>query len=121
MLKFLTTHRGFEAESELVDLLGKPRLKALFSGEEPRLGELIEIARILEVPLSTFQIHEPGSMPELEIVIAELYHTAAGMTPSELSQLVEHVSAIAEGGVTAQPPSSGLPGSLLRAVRRASE
>ena len=119
-LRILVDHRGLATEGELVDLLGRDRLLALYKGAEPRLGEFIEIARILDVPLSTFQVVEPGAFPELEIAFAEILYHAAGMSPEDRSGLAEKISALA---LTKEAPedNSVLPDTLLAALRRGGE
>jgi len=75
VLKFLVHHRGIEAEHALVSAFGQARLKGFYNGEEPLFSELEELANILSVPLSIFQIVSPGDFAELDIAWAEiLYH-----------------------------------------------
>lgn len=87
VLEMLTAYRGLEAEEELVEFLGLKRFSELLHGEEPRFGEFLEIARILRVPLSTFQITSAGQFPELELAYAELLYHAASMTPVQRHEL----------------------------------
>lgn len=118
MLGVLVAHNGLEAEAELIDLLGKARLKSLYDGDEPRLGELIEIARILNVPLTTFQIVEPGAFPELEIAFADVLRAARGLDPARRQELAGRITELA-GWARQDQLGSTLPDSLLNAVRRA--
>lgn len=124
-LRKLVSHRGMEAEAELIDAIGVDRLLELYAGEEPRLGEFIEAARILRVPVSTFQIYEPGAFPELELAFAELLYAASEMSPKERTQLAEAMTALPhrlgahDCEVEGNLPE--LPASLLWVLRRASE
>ncbi len=87
VLLTLSAYRGLEAERELEEFLGSTRYSELLNGEEPRFGEFLEIARILRVPLSTFQISSAGQFPELELAYAELLYHAASMTPVQRHEL----------------------------------
>lgn len=118
ILKTLVNHLGLEAETELIELLGRARLKELYEGDEPRLGEFIEIARILEVPLSTFQIAEPGSIPELEIAFAEILYTSASLDPQRLALLADRMSDLATEFRKIEPNGPPLPESLRGALRK---
>jgi len=121
----LVDHRGLEAEGELIDSLGAERLKALYDGDEPRLGELIEAARILDVPLSTFQLHDRGAFSELEVAFAEVMYAAGDMDAGQRLRLVEELAAlparIQAGDAADEPSDAQLPETLLSIIRRAAE
>lgn len=79
VIKFLVHHRGIEGEHGLVSAFGEARLREIYGGDEPRFSELEEIASVLAVPISTFQITSPGDFAELEIAWAEISYRALSM------------------------------------------
>ena len=87
MLQLLVHHRGLCAEQMLLDAFGEGRLAQIYDGDEPRFSELEEIATILAVPMSTFQITGPGDFAELEIAWAELLFHARNLTQPEREAL----------------------------------
>ena len=95
-LKFLVAHRGLAAERQLLKSLGRNRLMRLYEGEEATFGEFLEIARILRVPLSAFQIVTPGEFPELEIAFAELSYHALSLSEEERILLADEVKRLAD-------------------------
>ena len=119
MLDIIVRHQGLDAESQLIEFLGKDRLIELYGGEEPRLGELTEISRILNVPLSTFQVVEPGAFPDLEIAFADVLHSAASASDATRLRLAEKISELA---YWARQENTGpnVTDSLLGTVRRSS-
>lgn len=117
-LSLLVAHRGLEAERELIDILGRDRLLSIYGGQEPRFGEFLEISRVLQVPLSTFQIFEPKSFPELEIAFAEVLYHAAKLSGAERASLAEEISALALDVAGRKNPQAPLPESLLAALKR---
>ena len=92
----LVDHRGIDAERELIDIFGVERLKALYEGEDPHFTEALEAARILKTPISSFERHDPGSMGEFEVAIAELVFEAGDMDPGERRKLIEALIALPE-------------------------
>ena len=98
MIKLVVHHRGAEAELELIQAFGELRIKEIYEGDEPRFSELEEIASILSVPVSTFQISNPGEYPELEIVWAELLYHAQGLNRRELEALALQIAKLTPKG-----------------------
>ena len=87
VIKFLVHYRGIEAEHALISAFGQDRILEVYAGDEPRFSELEEIASIMSVPISTFQIVSPGDFSELEIVWAEILYTAKLMNRREREKL----------------------------------
>lgn len=87
VIRFLVHHRGIEGEHALICAFGQKRLVEIYSGDEPRFSELEEIASILSVPISVFQIVGPGDFAELEIAWAEISYHARGMNRREREKL----------------------------------
>lgn len=87
MLQLIVHHRGLGAEQMLLDAFGEKRLAQIYDGDEPRFSELEEIATILVVPISTFQINGPGDFAELEIAWAELLFHARNLSQAEREML----------------------------------
>jgi hypothetical protein len=87
VLKFLVHHRGIEAEHALISAFGQARLNGFYNGEEPFFSELEELASILCVPLSIFQIVSRGDFAELEIAWAEILYHARGLDRREREKL----------------------------------
>lgn len=111
----LIHYRGLEAERELISALTDRRVGELREGEEPRFGEILEIARILSVPLSTFQIFDRGDFPELEIAYADILYAAGEMSSEEREGLARRMSALvtpANEGDGIQHPS------LLKIIKK---
>ncbi len=79
VLKFLVHHRGVQGEHALISVFGEDRLKAFYAGQEPFFSELEEIASVLSVPLSIFQIVGPGDFAELDIAWSEILYRARTM------------------------------------------
>lgn len=126
MLKRVVNFRGIEAEAEIIDFLGRGRLKALYEGHDPSWGEVIELRRILNVPLSTFLINDPGDFPELEAAYSEALREAATMTPDERARLADEILSAPARALIPRTPSeddanSQLPESILRIVRNTSK
>jgi hypothetical protein len=129
VFKRLVLHKGMEAEDELIESLGRDRLKALYDGAEPRLGDLVEVSRVLDVPLSAFQIHEKGGFSELEVAFAEVMLAASAMTVSERIRLIEEIARLPKRIVAEPAPDTSevredaapLPETLLSIIRRAAE
>ncbi|MEE2526798.1 hypothetical protein V0U79_10485 [Hyphobacterium sp. HN65] len=87
MIKLVVHHRGPEAELALIHAFGEARIKEIYGGDEPRFSELEEIASILAVPVSAFQVSAPGEFPELEIAWAEILYHANGLGRRDLEKL----------------------------------
>ncbi len=87
VIRFLVHHRGIEGEHALISAFGQQRLVEIYSGDEPRFSELEEIASILSVPISVFQIMGPGDFAELEIAWAEISYSALRMNRRERERL----------------------------------
>lgn len=119
MLGVIVHHQGKETEQQLIEVIGAARLSELYSGEEPRFGEVIEISRVLNVPLSTFQVVEPGSFPDLEIAFADVLHSAVGISNATRLRLAEKMSELALWARNERPPTH-LQDSLLGTIRRSS-
>ena len=102
MIKLVVHHRGAEAELELIQSFGEARIKEIYGGDEPRFSELEEIASILSVPVSTFQISSPGEYPELEIVWAELLYHAQNLNRRELEALTLQIAKLTPTGAEAR-------------------
>ena len=81
--------RGLEAERELIATLTHFRVAEILDGDEPKFGEVLEIARILRVPLSTFQIFNPGDFPELEIAYVSILYAASEMNAKQRERLAD--------------------------------
>lgn len=91
MLMFLVHYRGMAAEKGLLETLGEQRLAEIYDGDEPRFSELEEIATILTVPISAFQITSPGDFAELEIAFAEVLYAARSLSPSDREALATRI------------------------------
>lgn len=122
----LVDHRGMHSEQELIDTFGLDRLKALYEGDDPGFSELVEIARILDAPLSMFQIHEHGAFSELEVAFYEVIHAAGGMTAHERVKLIEELAALparikARADDSEADTRSTLPETLVSILRNAAE
>lgn len=76
-----------DAELALISAFGQSRVLEIYSGDEPRFSELEEIANILSVPISAFQIVGPGDYAELEIAWAEISYSALSMDRREREKL----------------------------------
>lgn len=87
VIRFLVHHRGIEGEHALLSAFGYQRLKEIYAGDEPRFSELEEIASVLSVPISAFQIVGKGDFAELEIAWAEILYKAHGMNRREREKL----------------------------------
>lgn len=103
-LQFLVNHRGLGAEQEIVEVIGLARLMQIYNGDEPKLGEFLEIARILRVPLSAFQISGPGEFPELEIAFAAILYRARVLDKDERHELADRLTELAKSN---GPPIDG--------------
>lgn len=111
MLQTLVAHRGLAAEQELIEVLGFARLMQIYDGAEPVFGEFLEIARVLKVPLSAFQIADPGDFPDLETAFAELLYSAAAMTAGQRAALARKLRALARAPhAPGDGPGAGAPG-----------
>lgn len=93
-IKLVAHHRGAAAEADLVAAFGKDRLMAIYAGDEPRFSELEEIASILSVPISTFQLSCRGDFPELEIAWMEILYHAYSLNRREREKLASDMTAL---------------------------
>ena len=94
LLRELLAFRGRKAEATLSEHLGRARLNALLTGEEPTFSEGVEIAELLRLPLSTFAAHRGTQTPEIELVIAEILHHAAPMPAPSRRAMSEELLAV---------------------------
>ncbi|WP_421784916.1 hypothetical protein [Hyphobacterium sp.] len=94
IIKKIALYRGKDAEVELIQAFGEARLKAIYAGDEPRFSELEEIASILSVPLSTFQLSCPGDFPELEIAWMEILYHAYSLNRREREKLASDMTGL---------------------------
>lgn len=92
MLPKLVEHRGLSAEAELIDALTLDRLTALYDGAEPSFSEVNECANILRVPITVFQLKEPGTVRELEATYGEMLWHGARLPEQERTALAEAYS-----------------------------
>ena len=90
----LVHFRGLSAERELICVLSEKRMAQLYDGDEPRFSEVLEIARILRVPLSSFQIFERGDFAELEIAFADIMYAACEMNSNERQHLAQRMCSL---------------------------
>ncbi|WP_420430612.1 hypothetical protein [Hyphobacterium sp.] len=93
-IRLVVHHRGPDAEADLLQAFGEARLKAIYAGDEPRFSELEEIASILSVPMSTFQISCRGDFPELEIAWMEILYHAYSLNRREREKLASDMTAL---------------------------
>ncbi|MBL4617027.1 MAG: hypothetical protein JKY46_04985 [Robiginitomaculum sp.] len=88
---FLINHRGTIAEQQLVEHLSVKRFADLLDGHEPTFREVENIAKILGVPLSSFQLYNESVSPELEIAFAEIMYESCSMSKIERESLAEKI------------------------------
>ncbi|MEO1039720.1 MAG: hypothetical protein AAFX09_09250 [Pseudomonadota bacterium] len=117
-LTILVDHFGIDVERQLLELLGRDRLKAFYSGEEPRLGELEEIAHIFGVPVSTFLNYERGDDTELTLALIDIARMASTLPDAVKQRMVDALLSFVEKDMH---DSADLPRTMTRALRRASE
>lgn len=114
-LQSLADHVGMVAESRLLDVFGRNRLKALYEGAEPRLGELAEISEIFGVPVTTFLMPEKGGCTALDLAFVDLRRLWHDLAPEDRQRLIERILSIVEND---DDDPTDLPRSVTRALRR---
>jgi hypothetical protein len=91
LIRNLIMKRGSGIAEKVAVSVGEDRLKEIIDGAELTLNEAIEISRALRVPLSVFEFHDPGSLPELEIAFADLAYIYLEMPQNVREAMVRDV------------------------------
>ena len=89
LFRDLVDFRGPEVEAELYSLFGRARVTEFYEGAEPSFGEFFEVARILSIPFSAFAQFDPGSAPEVELLVAEILYYSAELDDDGRRSLTE--------------------------------